>query len=127
QREVQIDRSVLHENIYVGAGTVIRGAIVGRISSIRDNVRIDEGVVFGDEVFVGSGAVVTGDVKVYPFKTIEDGAIVNSSIVWESRGARSLFGRDGVTGLANVDVTPELAVRVAMAYGTSLPKGTTVV
>ena len=26
-------------------------------------------------------------------------------IVWESKGARSLFGRDGVTGLANVDVT----------------------
>ena len=47
--------------------------------------------------------------------------------MWESKGARSLFGRDGVNGLANVDVTPELAVRVAMAYGTSLPKGTTVV
>jgi mannose-1-phosphate guanylyltransferase/phosphomannomutase len=127
QREVQIDRSVLHENIYVGARTVIRGAIIGRISSIRDNVRIDEGVVLGDEVFVGSGAVVTGNVKVYPFKTVEDGAVVNSSIVWESKGSRSLFGRDGVTGLANVDVTPELAVRVAMAYGTTMKKGSTIV
>ena len=67
------------------------------------------------------------DVKVYPFKTIEDGAVVNSSIVWESRGASSLFGRDGVDGLANVDITPELAVKLAMAYGTSLRKGDTVV
>ena len=65
--------------------------------------------------------------KVYPFKTVEAGAVVNSSIVWESRGARSLFGRDGVAGLANVDITPELATRVAMAYGTTLKKGTTVV
>ena len=32
-------------------------------------------------------------VKVYPFKTVEAGAVVNTSIVWESRGARSLFGR----------------------------------
>jgi mannose-1-phosphate guanylyltransferase / phosphomannomutase len=127
QRESRIDRSVLHDNIYVGARTNIRGAIVGRISSIRDNVRVDEGVVLGEEVFIGSGAVVTGDVKVYPFKTIEDGAIVNSSIVWESKGSRSLFGRDGVTGLANVDVTPELAVRVAMAYGTTLKRGSTIV
>ena len=99
----------------------MHGAIIGRTTSIRNNVRIDEGVVLGDEVFVGSNAVVSGGVKVYPFKTIEDGAVVNSSIVWESKGARSLFGRDGVNGLANVDVTPELAVRVAMAYGTSLP------
>lgn len=127
QSEAHIERSVLHDNVYVGTRTRIRGATVGRTTSIRNNVRIDEGVVLGDEVFVGSNAVITGDVKVYPFKTIEDGAVVNSSIVWESRGARSLFGRDGVTGLANVDVTPELAVRVAMAYGTSLPKGTTVV
>ena len=127
QREAVVERSVLHDNVYVGSRSRIHGAVVGRTSSIRNNVRIDEGVVLGDEVFVGNNAVVTGGLKVYPFKTIEDGAVVNSSIVWESRGARSLFGRDGVTGLANVDVTPELAVRVAMAYGTSLPKGTTLV
>jgi mannose-1-phosphate guanylyltransferase/phosphomannomutase len=37
-----------------------------------------------------------------------------------------LFGRLGVSGLANVDVTPELAVQVAMAYATMLKKGSTV-
>ena len=50
---------------------------------------------------------------------------MTSSIVWESRGSRSLFGRLGVAGLANVDLSPELAVRVAMAYATTLPKGST--
>ena len=117
----------LHDNVYVGNGVRLRGAVIGRSCSIRSNVRVDEGVVLGDEVFVGADAVVAGDVKVYPFKTIEDGAVVNSSIVWESKGARSLFGRDGVTGLANVDITPELAAKLAMAYGTSLRKGSPVV
>src|SRR5690606_37994307 len=42
-------------------------------------------------------------------------------------GSRSLFGRVGVSGLANVDITPELAARVAMAYGTSLKKDSTVI
>jgi mannose-1-phosphate guanylyltransferase / phosphomannomutase len=126
-RDATIERSVLHDNVYVGTRSQLRGAVVGRSSSIRNNVRVDEGVVIGDEVFVGNDAVITGDVKIFPFKTIEDGAVVNSSIVWESKGARSLFGRDGVKGLANVDVTPEMAVRVALAYGTALRKGTTVV
>ena len=62
--------------------------------------------MLGDECFVGENAVLAAGVKVYPFKTVEAGAVVNSSIVWESRGARSLFGRDGVAGLANVDITP---------------------
>ena len=125
--DVQIERSVLHDNVYVGSGARLRGALVGRATSLRTNCRVDEGAVIGDEVFVGADAVVGSDVKVYPFKTIEDGAIVNNSIVWESKGARSLFGRGGITGLANVDVTPELATKVAMAYGTTLKKGTTIV
>ena len=125
--DADLERSVLHDNVYVASNTRLRGTVVGRSSNLRANVRCDEGVVLGDEVFVGTDAVLGNDVKVYPFKTIEDGAVVNSSIVWESRGARSLFGRQGVTGLANVDITPELATRLAMAYGTSLRKGVTVV
>ena len=64
--------------------------------------------------------------KIYPFKSVEAGALVTSSIVWESKGARTLFGRRGVRGLANVDITSEVAVRLALAYGTSLPKGSVV-
>jgi len=63
---------------------------------------------------------------VYPFKSVEDDAVVTSSIVWETRGARTLFGRRGIRGLANVDITPEVAVRVAMAYGTALKRGSVV-
>jgi mannose-1-phosphate guanylyltransferase/phosphomannomutase len=122
-----LERSVVHDNAYIGAGARVRGTVIGRASNLRANVRCEEGVVLGDEVFVGDHAVLSNNVKVYPFKTIEDGAVVNSSIIWESRGARSLFGRMGVSGLSNVDITPELAVKVAMAYGTSLRKGTTVV
>src|SRR5690606_37142967 len=64
---------------------------------------------------------VGNDVQVYPYKRIDSGALVNSSLIWESRGVRSLFGDDGITGLVNIDVTPELALRVAQAYGSLMP------
>jgi mannose-1-phosphate guanylyltransferase/phosphomannomutase len=124
---VDLDRCVLHDSVYVASGSRLRGTVVGKGTNIRANVRTGEGVVLGDEVQVGARATLGAEVKVYPFKTIEDGAVVNSSIVWESRGASSLFGRDGVGGLANVDITPELAIKLALAYGTSLRKGVTVV
>jgi mannose-1-phosphate guanylyltransferase/phosphomannomutase len=122
-----IERSVVHDNVYLGTGVRLRGAVVGRSSDLRRGARLEEGVVIGDECFVGEHAVIQPGVKVYPFKTVEHGAIVNSSIVWESRGARNLFGRRGVEGLANVDVSPELAVRLAMAYATTMKKGSTVI
>ena len=127
RRDCELERTVVHDNAYLGEGSRLRGTVVGRASDLRRNVRCDEGVVLGDEVFVGENAVLSSDVKVYPFKTIEAGAVVNSSLIWESRGARSLFGRGGVSGLANVDATPEFAAKVALAFATSLKKGATVV
>jgi len=122
-----LERTIVHDNTYIGEGVRLRGATVGRACDLRNGVRAEEGVVLGDECFVGDHAVLSAGVKVYPFKTVETRAIINSSIVWESRGARSLFGRLGVAGLSNVDVTPELATRVAMAYATSLKKDATVI
>jgi mannose-1-phosphate guanylyltransferase/phosphomannomutase len=121
-----VHRAVVHDHVYVGPSVRLRGCVVGRASDLRFGARAEEGVVIGDECFVGEHAVINPQVKVYPFKTVEAGAVVNSSIVWESRGARTLFGRRGVRGLANVDITADTAVRVAMAYGTALKKGSVV-
>jgi mannose-1-phosphate guanylyltransferase/phosphomannomutase len=122
-----LERVVIHDNTYLGQSVRLRGTVVGRACDLRTSVRCEEGVVLGDECFVGNDAVLGAGVKVYPFKTVEAGAVVNSSIVWESRGARSLFGRDGVAGLANVDISPELATKLAMAYATTLKKDSTVI
>jgi mannose-1-phosphate guanylyltransferase/phosphomannomutase len=122
-----LERVVVHDNSYLGESVRLRGATIGRSCDLRRGVRGDEGVVLGDECFVGEHAVLASGVKVYPFKTVEQGAVINSSIVWESRGSRSLFGRVGVAGLANVDITPELATRVAMAYATTLKKDSTII
>jgi len=125
--EVTTDRVVVADNAYLGEGVSLRGAVIGRACDLRRGVVVDEGAVIGDECFVGEGAHITAGVKIYPFKTIETGATVNNSIVWESRGARSLFGRNGVSGLANVDITPELVTRLAMAYGSTLKQGEVVI
>jgi mannose-1-phosphate guanylyltransferase/phosphomannomutase len=47
-------------------------------------------------------------------------------VIWESRGQRTLFGPRGVSGLINVEITPELCVRLASAYATTLKKGAVV-
>jgi mannose-1-phosphate guanylyltransferase / phosphomannomutase len=124
--DAYLERAVVHDNAYVGPSVRLRGCVVGRSSDLRRGARCEEGVVLGEECFVGEHAVINPNVKVYPFKTVEANAIINSSIVWESRGARHLFGKLGVSGLANVDISPELAIRVAMAFGTTLKKGAVV-
>ncbi len=125
--ETDLERAVVADNAYLGEGVKMRGAVIGRACDLRAGVSVTEGAVIGDECFVGEGATIGVGVKIYPFKTIEAGAAVNTSIVWESRGARSLFGKFGVSGLANVDITPELVTRLAMAYGSTLKQGDIVI
>src|SRR5437667_10626207 len=55
------------------------------------------------------------------------GAQLFESLIWESRGTARIFGKDGVSGLVNVDLTPDVAVRLAAALGTALKRGARVV
>jgi mannose-1-phosphate guanylyltransferase / phosphomannomutase len=121
-----LHRAVVHNNVYVGQGATLRGCVVGKNTDVMRLARIEEGAVVGDECVIEPEAYLSAGVKVYPFKTIEAGAVVNNSVIWESRGNRTLFGQRGVSGLVNVEVTPELCVRLASAYATTLKKGSTV-
>src|SRR5205807_1204364 len=85
--------------------------------------RIHEGVAVGDEVKIGSETVIMPGVRIYPYKEVESGSHITESLIWESRASTRLFGRDGVAGLVNVDLTPEVAVRIASALGTTLKRG----
>ena len=121
-----LHRAVIHDNVFIGPGTNLRGCVIGKNTDVMRNARIEEGAIVGDECVVEEEAFLSPGVKVYPFKTIEAGAVVNTSVIWESRGQRSLFGPRGVSGLVNVEITPELAVRLASAYATTLKKGSVV-
>ncbi|RFU40442.1 mannose-1-phosphate guanyltransferase [Actinomadura logoneensis] len=122
-----LHRAVVHDNVFVGPSANLRGCVVGKNTDVMAGARVEEGAVVGDECVIEAEAYLSNGVKVYPFKTIEAGAVVNTSVIWESRGQRNLFGPRGVSGLINVEITPELAVRLASAYATTLKKGTTVV
>ncbi|MFD0854984.1 sugar phosphate nucleotidyltransferase, partial [Actinomadura adrarensis] len=121
-----LHRAVVHDNVFIGPSTNLRGCVIGKNTDIMSGARVEEGAVVGDECVIEAEAYVSSQVKVYPFKTIEAGAVVNTSVIWESRGQRTLFGPRGVSGLINVEITPELAVRLASAYATTLRKGSTV-
>jgi mannose-1-phosphate guanylyltransferase/phosphomannomutase len=115
------------EGAHAGPYARMRGAILGRGASLDRGASLEEGVVVGDEVQIGSGAIVKPRVRIYPSRTVDAGAIVTESVVHERRAQRSLFGARGVSGLVNIGITPQVAVRLGMAYGTTLKRGSIVV
>ncbi|MEA3336081.1 MAG: sugar phosphate nucleotidyltransferase [Chloroflexota bacterium] len=122
----QIDRSIIWRNCYIGEDAELRGAIVGRQCSIKAKAALYEGVVIGESCLIGEGALLHAGIKLWPGKEIDAGAVVKTSIIWGSQGRRVLFGRYGVTGVVNVDLTPEFAARLGAAFGATLPRGSIV-
>jgi len=120
-------RSVIDAGTHIGRSALVEGAILGRSCDVRTHVRIQEGAAIGDEVVLGAQSMVLPGVRIYPYKEVESGAHIHESLIWESRATSALFGKEGVAGLINVDLTPEVAVRLAAALGTALKRGARVV
>lgn len=125
--DARISGGVVMDHASVGRYAQLRGAVLGRGASLGTGATLEEGAVAGDETTIGSGAVIQRRVRIYPSRGVEAGAIVTQSVVRERRAFRSLFGSRGVTGEMNVGVTPQTAVRLGMAYGTTLKRGSVVV
>lgn len=118
-----IKRSVAWNSAFVGRGSALRGAILGSRVQVQDGAAIYEGAVIGSDSVIKENGVVKPDVKIWPHKLVETGATVHSSIVWGTRHPKKIFGLDGVTGIANVEMTPEFAARLAASFATALGGG----
>ncbi len=108
----KVRRSVIWRNCYIGEGTQVTAAIICPSCNLKSRTIVHEGAVLGDSTSVGESAVIEADVKVWPNKAIDAGTHVRKSIIWGSQGRRTLFSRFGVSGLVNVDLTPEFAARL---------------
>ena len=120
-------RSIVDASSYIGRSAVVEGAILGRSCDLRSHVRIREGVAIGDEVSIGAESVIMPGVRIYPHKEVESGSQIFESLIWESRGTARIFRGSGVAGMVNVDLTPDVALRLAAAFGTALKREARVV
>lgn len=127
QDRASVRRSLLGAMTHVGQGAQLRGVIAGEGARIGDRVKAFEQATIGDKCLVGSGSEIAPAIKIWPEKQIEAGSMVRSNLVWGNGCHRTLFVGRGITGHAALDLTPELVMQVAAAYGSNLRRGKRVV
>ncbi|HUY98320.1 MAG TPA: sugar phosphate nucleotidyltransferase [Verrucomicrobiae bacterium] len=119
----KVSSSVLWPQAYVGERARLRQAVVCSGATLKPLVLLEEGAVIGDGCVIGSGAVIAPNVRIWPHKDIEPGATVRDSVIWAGTWRSSLFTSYGITGLNNVELTPEWCARLGAAWAASHPKG----
>jgi len=124
---VEINRSVIWSDVQIGPESNLSQSIICARSRIGENVHLLDNVIVSDDCLVGNGATIKANCKIWPGKTVDDGAIVSSSLVWGEKWNRELFTESKVSGLALTEITPEMAVKLGGAFGAYLGQGKNVV
>ncbi|WP_028306908.1 sugar phosphate nucleotidyltransferase [Desulfitibacter alkalitolerans] len=120
--EAAIKRTVIWNNVYIGKKSSLSGALIGNKVTIKDNVTILQDAAIGDGTHIESRSIIKPQVKIWPYKSVNTGALVSNSLVWGEKANKSLFGIEGIPGLTNWDITPELAAKLGASYGSVLKK-----
>lgn len=118
-----LDNCVVWDDVYIGPQTEAHEAVIANKCEIRSSAFISNGAVIGEGCNIGSGSTISQSVKIWPHKHVDDEATLSHSLVWGEKWTKSLFGFYGVTGLANLEITPEFAAKLGAAYGAALGKG----
>ncbi len=121
-----ITDSVIWDNVRVGSGAYVQENVIAGDTEIGAGAHLSEGCIVSDHCRIGRNATVKANVKVWPHKTVEDDATLASSLIWGQKWSKSIFSTYGVTGLANIELSPEFAAKLGAAYGATLKKGVAV-
>lgn len=126
-KDSKIRNSVLWERVTIGKNAMFDGCVICNDNTIGKNVTAKAGLILAEGCEIGQLVTVEKDVTIWPDKVIEDAAIVSSSVILGSRYKNSIFENGSVIGKSNVELSCEMVTKLAEAFGTQLPIGSTVV
>jgi mannose-1-phosphate guanylyltransferase/phosphomannomutase len=122
----KLHRAVLWENVYVGDDAELTDCTVAARTIVKSRASVGEGAVIGERCIIGEAASIRPHLRLWPEKNVSSGAIVSMSLIYGIKWPGSLFGGVGVSGLANLEITPEFALKLGQAFGSYLKPGDTV-
>jgi mannose-1-phosphate guanylyltransferase/phosphomannomutase len=118
-----VSRTILWDNVIIGAHTKIVGDVIGTGSIVGEKVEIEENVFISDDCIIGKNARIKPNVKLWPKKVVDAGATLSRSLVWEDKWLSAIFTDARVTGTSNIEMNPEFAAKLGAAFGSLLGIG----
>lgn len=112
-----VERSVLL-GASAGEGCEITGAILCKGSAVHRRAMISTGAVLGENVSVGAEAIVAPGVKLWPGRSVPEGARATASQVTAGRAEPLRFTAGGtLRGIIGEELTPETLLALGAILG----------
>ncbi len=125
-KKSELESSILWDRVEIGEKNSLNLAVICNDNRLGRKVKIKQGAVIAEKCVIENLVSVEKDVTIWPNKEIEEGAILSNSVVWGDKYKSSIFNGGVVSGRTNVELSCELSIKLAEAFGSMLPAHSTV-
>jgi mannose-1-phosphate guanylyltransferase/phosphomannomutase len=116
-----LENCTLWNGVKIGEGNKIKNSVFCNNVAIGNKTSFNFGAIVAEECEIGNSVHVEKDVIVWPNKAVEDGAIVSGNIIWGDKYKKVLFEGGQVKGRTNIELSCEMATKLASAFASTLP------
>ncbi len=137
-KNVKLTNTVIGDNVTIGATSKIKNSVIWDNVTIKKHLLLDNGVIcnhnFIDKNVTAMSGIILAencevgelvrfdkDVIIWPDKEIEPASIVTSNLILGSKYKNSIFEDGSVCGKSNIELSCEMATKLAEAFGSQLP------
>jgi len=125
-KNTYIKDSVLWWDVKIGSNCRFLNSVICNNNIIENNVRAEHGVIIAEGCEIKDNVAFEKDVIIWPNKLIEEGSIISSNLIWGDKWKSSLFEGGKVSGRTNIELSNEMAAKLAASFGSILPLGKTI-
>jgi mannose-1-phosphate guanylyltransferase/phosphomannomutase len=122
----QILNSVIWDGCTLEERVHISNSVVGYETILHSGATVADNVFISDRCNIGHSASLLPNIKLWPEKVVQDGAVLSKSLVWEDKWLRELFADARITGTANIEINPEFGAKLGTSLGAVLGQGSQV-
>ncbi|PLY05959.1 MAG: mannose-1-phosphate guanyltransferase [Arcobacter sp.] len=123
KKHAEILNTVLWENVSVGTKTKLNNSVICNDNVIKDEVKAPFGVIMAEKCLVNKKVSFEKDIIMWPDKVVEASSVVSTNIIWGNKYKSSIFEDGAVIGRTNIELSCQMATKLAEAFGSILPEG----
>jgi mannose-1-phosphate guanylyltransferase/phosphomannomutase len=119
----KISNTVVWDDVAIGKNAAFDSCVICYKNNIDKNVTAKAGLILAEGCDVGQLVSFEKDVIIWPDKKIEDASVVSSNLILGSKYKNSIFEAGRVTGKTNIELSCEMATKLAESLASQLPVG----
>ncbi|PLX22647.1 MAG: nucleotidyltransferase [Ignavibacteria bacterium] len=115
--------SVIWDGCTLEERVSITNSVMGSESILHADASVADNVFISDKCTIGAEASLLSNIKLWPEKIVQEGAVLSKSLVWEDKWLRELFADARITGSANIEINPEFGAKLGASLGAVVGEG----